>query len=61
MAYERCLEPDTNIQVWDSLTEEWDNWSNWLYVSPSGDGLTHYARADGITYLISTVDIYELS
>ena len=60
MAYELCLEPDTNIQVWDSLTEEWDNWSNWLYVSPRGDG-RHYARADGITYIVSTSDIYELS
>ena len=61
MAYELCLEPDTNIQVWDSLSEEWDHWSNWIYVSPSGDGLTHFAQADGITYLVPTCDIYELS
>ena len=60
MPHELCLEPDTPIQVWDSLTEDWDNWSNWTYVSPDG-AFDHYVRSDGITYSVPSSDIYELS
>ena len=53
-----ALQPGESIWVWDSIHELWE--SGWNYVSERGDG-RHYAKADGITYIIETHNIHELA
>ncbi len=53
-----ALEPGESIWVWCSIHESWE--SGWNYVSERGDG-RHYAKADGITYIVETHNIHELA
>ena len=53
-----ALQPGESIWVWCSIHEEWAD--GWTYVSETGDG-RHYAKADGITYIVPTENIYELA
>jgi len=52
-----AIAPGESISVWCSIHESWD--SDWTYVSERGDG-RHYAKSDGIVYIVESSNILEL-
>lgn len=52
-----AIAPGEPISVWCSIHESWD--SDWTYVSERGDG-RHYAKSDGIVYIVESSNILEL-
>ena len=51
------IEPNEKISVWSPMLDEWD--SDWVYLSPRGDG-RHYAKSDGIVYIVESSNILEM-